>query len=319
MFRSLTLLLGSALVLSHSLLFATDFDMTKGLVGDGETTIPLVVLDTFMRKQPVNGQKILLQDEGQLNEIVSRFFYDRLLADDARKKGYDKDPVYKARLAGVIDRELAMISREEMFKEPVPELNEVVEEYYSSHPDEFSYPEMVRVAHIMIGYKLHDVTEARKIAEEVREALLKGEDFTPLAEAKSEDPSVKNNKGDLDWHKHSDFVEPFAIAAFALEKKGELSEVIQTNFGFHVIKLLDKKPPQLVPFEEIKSKLTAKLVEKYKQDRWLEYVNKTRKEHEVSIDSELLESYRKDRLEIVAPGASTEQPEEPKEPKEPKE
>jgi peptidyl-prolyl cis-trans isomerase C len=275
--------------------------MTQDLVGDGKTNIPLVVLDAFMRKQPVNGQKILLEDKAQLEEIVTRFFYDRLLANDARDKGYEKDPVHKARLEALIDRELAMISREEMFKEPVPEMTEVVSDYYKAHPEEFSQPEMVRVAHIMIGYKLHDTSEARKIAHEIYDELKNGADFTAMAEAKSEDPSVKTNKGDLGWQQHAHMVEPFAVAAFALEKKGDISEVVQTKFGFHIIKLLDKKAPELVPFEEVKTRLTVHLLEKYKQDRWLEYVNEKREKYEVTIEGEVLENYRQHRLELVSP------------------
>jgi parvulin-like peptidyl-prolyl isomerase len=153
----------------------------------------------------------------------------------------------------------------------------------------------------MIGYKTHDASEARKIAHEIYDELTHGADFMAMVESKSEDPSVKTNKGDLGWQKHEHMVEPFAVAAFALEKKGDMSEVVQTKFGFHIIKLLDKKPPELVPFEEVKTKLTGHLTEKYKQDRWLEYVNKKREEYEVTVESELLEKYRQDRLELLSP------------------
>lgn len=287
------------------LLFSTPqvyaIDLSQDLVGDGEINIPLVVFDTFIRKQPTNGQMVFLQEgyEG-LQEIVARLYYDRLIADDAREKKLDADPLYKARIESVVNRELTLIFKEEMDKEPVPDLSDAAHEYYKANPDEFKMPESVRVGHIMIGYKKHSPGEAREIAQAIRKELLDGADFAAVAEERSEDPSAKKNKGDLGWQVAENMVEGFSEAAFALKEKGGYSEVIQSKFGMHVIKLLDRKAAETVPYERVKSAIISKLVSDFRQERWLGYVEKVRAENEVGIEKALLEEYRKERFEQIS-------------------
>jgi peptidyl-prolyl cis-trans isomerase C len=276
--------------------FAQEIDLNQDLVGNGDVNIPLAVFDAFLNRSPLDGQINLLRNNERLKEIVGRYYFDAMIADDARELGLDKDPIIKARLDSLMNQELTRIRKEVMAKEPVPDMSGLAKDYYKAHKEEFHREEQVWVAHIMIGYENHSTAEAKKIAQEIHQAVLDGEDFTELAMARSEDPSVKHNQGDLGWLQRTALVKPFADAAFALKKKGEISPVVQSKFGFHVIKFFDKKAAMLTPFEEIKEALILRKEQEYRENRWMEYVAKVRTEYEVGIDQKLLKAYQEQRL-----------------------
>lgn len=120
-----------------------------------------------------------------------------------------------------------------------------VKSYYDSHQDEFI---KVKASHILLDTE----DEAKKILEKVKA----GEDFKKLATEYSKDPSAKNNGGDLGYFGPGTMVEPFEKAAFAL-KPGEISDIVQTQFGFHIIKVEDRK---LDTFDEAKAQLKTTLL-----------------------------------------------------------
>lgn len=128
---------------------------------------------------------------------------------------------------------------------------------YEEHKAEFKAPELASASHILIkleaGASQVQVEEAKKKAEEIRAQVL-GKDkatFAKLALEKSEDPSAKQNKGDLGKFPRGAMVKAFEDAAFTL-KDGEISQVIRSDFGVHVIRGGGVTPPGQIPFEEMK-------------------------------------------------------------------
>src|SRR5262249_33653154 len=133
-----------------------------------------------------------------------------------------------------------------------------VAKFYSNNPAKFEQPEMVRAAHILIATKNlttgADLTPEEKAAKKKQiEDLLKrakgGEDFGKLARQYSEDPGSKDNNGEYPPFPRGQMVPTFEAAAFAL-KKGEISPVVTTEYGYHIIKLLEKLPARVVPPSE---------------------------------------------------------------------
>ena len=144
-------------------------------------------------------------------------------------------------------------------------------EYYDNNPDDFKTPEMVRAAHILIKTE-NTFTDAQKAEalekiKAIKKELDNGADFAETAKAKSEGPSnVKG--GDLGFFAKEQMVKPFSDAAWAL-KKNEVSDVVETQFGYHLIKKLDHKDASIVPFEDAFPKLTQQLLQ-YKQQKAFE-------------------------------------------------
>jgi len=99
--------------------------------------------------------------------------------------------------------------------------------------------------------------EAKKKAEALQKRAAKGEDFAALAKENSEGPSAKDG-GELGYFAQKQMVKPFADAAFAL-KPGEVSDVVETRYGYHVIKVEDKRAAGKVPLSEVKDRIRESL------------------------------------------------------------
>lgn len=138
---------------------------------------------------------------------------------------------------------------------------EDVRAFYDSHPELFTESERVRARHILLQVPPEggeaEAEQARRTLEELRRRVLAGEDFSALARAHSQGPSAPEG-GDLGYFGRGDTVEPFEEAAFALEA-GELSGVVVSPFGYHLIQVLERIPPTPVSFEEILAPLTQYL------------------------------------------------------------
>lgn len=159
-------------------------------------------------------------------------------------------------------KELIISKLTEKLTENIAVTDEEVRVYYDTHQSEFI---KVKASHVLLDTK----EEAEKILARAKA----GEDFAELARQNSKDPSVKENSGNLDYFGHGDMVEPFEKAAFAL-KPGEISDVVQTDLGFHVIKVEDSK---LDTFEDVKEQLKATMLSDKKNAEYEKLLEDMRK------------------------------------------
>jgi peptidyl-prolyl cis-trans isomerase C len=137
--------------------------------------------------------------------------------------------------------------------------DEEIKSFYDSHPESFTKPEQVRARHILIKVDSNageaQKKEARKKLAAVQARLKKGEDFAELAKKFSEGPS-KSKGGDLGLFRRGQMVKPFEEVAFALPV-GQVSDIVETQFGYHLIKVEEKIPASIIKFDEIKERLKA--------------------------------------------------------------
>lgn len=134
-----------------------------------------------------------------------------------------------------------------------------VKEFYDKNPERFQRPERVQASHILIRVDANADAAAKQAARARADDLLKqlraGSDFAALAKQHSQDGSAANG-GDLGVFGRGQMVKPFEDAAFAL-KPGEMSGVVQSLFGFHIIKAVERQPASTVPFAEVSDKVGA--------------------------------------------------------------
>jgi len=148
-------------------------------------------------------------------------------------------------------------------KPTVKVTEEDAREYYISHPQDFQVPEQIHARHILIEVPegADEATEeaARKEAELVHERVTTGgEDFATVAREHSDDRNTAAEGGDLGKFSADQMVKPFSDAAFALEP-GEISDVVRTKFGYHIIEVEEKRPARMTPFEEVRDTLMSAL------------------------------------------------------------
>jgi peptidyl-prolyl cis-trans isomerase D len=144
---------------------------------------------------------------------------------------------------------------------------------YNASMDSFRMPERVKAQHILI--KTQGKSDAEKKvalakAEDLLKQLKAGADFSEMAKKNSEDASNAPKGGDLDWFVRGQMVGEFDKAAFAL-KPGELSGIVTTEFGYHIIKVNEKEIARVKPFEEVKADLAAEI----KKQRIADQMQKT--------------------------------------------
>ena len=148
--------------------------------------------------------------------------------------------------------------------------------FYDTNPDLFKQPEQIKASHILIKVEPNaDETkkfEAKQKIKTIQLKLNKGEDFAALAKEFSEGPS-KNNGGDLGYFQRGQMVKPFEDAAFAL-KTEEVSDIVETQFGYHIIKVVDKKPEKTIPYEDVKNDLAQHLKQEKTKQEVNEYIQK---------------------------------------------
>ncbi|MFM4757434.1 peptidylprolyl isomerase [Aeromonas caviae] len=132
------------------------------------------------------------------------------------------------------------------------------QDYYDQHQDLFQRPERRQVAHILIPFG-KDEKAAEQKAEAVLAKAKAGDDFAALAKADSSDTFSAKKGGELDWFEKGVMDPSFEKAAFALAKAGDLSAVVKSPFGFHIIKLLGVEPAKTKPFVDVMSDTIARL------------------------------------------------------------
>jgi peptidyl-prolyl cis-trans isomerase C len=163
--------------------------------------------------------------------------------------------------------------------------DEAAKKFYDENKERMKHPEQAHVRHILIKPASESAAD-KKVAKDKAEALLarvkKGEDFAKLATENSDDPGTKPRGGDLSFISRGQTVEPFEKAAFAL-KPNETSPVVETEFGYHVIQLLEHKNESIVPFEEAKERITTFLKQRDTDQKMRDHVSELRSKAKVSI------------------------------------
>lgn len=136
-----------------------------------------------------------------------------------------------------------------------------IKEYYDLHRSEFSQAEQVKASHILIKAKKGDSVEEKQALQKVAqvEAELKKSSFATVAKKYSDDPGSKDKGGELGWFERGRMVPEFEKAAFD-QKVGEISKPVQSSFGYHIIKVEDKKPAKNVSLEAASLGIAKKLL-----------------------------------------------------------
>ncbi|MGK0673866.1 MAG: peptidylprolyl isomerase [Halothiobacillaceae bacterium] len=211
----------------------------------------------------VNGEKITRQDlesvKAQMpghdndEQIVEQLIELKLLAQKARKEGLDKEAAIKAELERARESILANHLVRKMLETKTftdAELKAEYDEVVAKMPKREEY----KAAHILV--------EDEAKAKELLAKLTNGADFTQLAKEHSTDPGSKDQGGDLGWFEASMMVPEFALAVTELEPGKMSSAPVKTQFGWHIIKLEDKRQVPPPPFEAVKPQLTNMLRQK---------------------------------------------------------
>jgi peptidyl-prolyl cis-trans isomerase C len=247
-----------------------------GTVGDIHITREM--LDNIILTIPEENRVPFLTPDGQkkiLDEVVSFV----LLSEAARKQGMDKEPAVKTRLDYAQREYLAREYFRRRAAQTPPISEEELQKFYQDHINEFKPPEEIKARHILVK------TEAQ--ATKVMEQLKSGGDFVELAKKTSIDPAAeKGGKLELmdgrDWLPRGSFEKSFEHALFKIPK-GQIGGPIKTQFGWHVLKVEDKRDPEPPSFVQVRSMIRNRLDEQRNAAIHQQLLDETKKTIPVTI------------------------------------
>lgn len=208
---------------------------------------------------PSEVRSSVLSNSSSVAQIAGNLYARRAMADEAEAAGLVTAPEVEAALRVARDRVLsgawiARTDKQHQLGDAIAE--KLARDTYKAEPQRFMAKEQVRISHILVA---GTTPESRAQAEKVLEELKAGADFAKLAEASSADKASAARGGDLGFFEAGRMVPAFEQAAFALEKPGQLSGVVETQFGYHILKLQERKPAGVRPYEEVRADLIKEI------------------------------------------------------------
>jgi len=244
----------------------------------GNATITQADYDREFRSLPEYAQQLFTDEQGKekfLNEIINK----EMLHQEALKKGLDKTPDYQKKLDEF--KKLTLVT--ELFEKEIMAKAKVsdqeMKDYYDKHKEEFTPTTQIKASHILV--KTEDE------AKTVLERLKKGEKFGDIAKAVSIDPGSAKNGGDLGYFSKGQMVPEFEKAAANL-KVGDISLPVRTQFGYHIIKVTDKKKGAPLEFDKIRDMIAQKLSGEKQKEAFEQYIAELKKNYKVEINKDAL-------------------------------
>ena len=243
---------------------AEEIELVKGK----QVTVTRSQFEQALQRLNDVDRRQFLSKESRVFKAVQNYYITQVAIQNAKDQGVYDSP----RMQALIEKAVGDTVLREMYRlykeqQPPVDLEALARDYYKANLANYLRPEKVNAAHILIDTKSRTEEEAKALAEKIRQEALNGKDFAQLADEYSDDQSVETNHGQLGFFDKSRMVEPFAEAAFALKETGDISPVVETKFGFHIIKLEGKKAAEPVEFERVKPEI-LKTLERNQEERY---------------------------------------------------
>jgi len=277
---------------------------THGIAADKNAVVAEVggkkleakVLEEQIANLPPQMQMMLVQNPQFKKQFVERWVDTNLLALEAQKTKLDQDPAVKNKLD---EAKTFILAQEYVMKEIEKKINVTdaeVKAYFEKNKAEFSEPESVKASHILVKVPQDADEKAWKDAEakikDIKKKLDGGADFAKLAQEMSDDPGSKAKGGDLGFFSKGRMVPEFEAAAFAL-KPGEVSQPVKTPFGYHLIKVVEKKDAHEKSFDEVKDQVKQNLLNQKRREALDAMLLNLKKQYPVKINETAIDEIGK--------------------------
>lgn len=271
--------------LAASVAMGEEINPVLGKIND--FAIREIDLDRLVAGQPLALQK-QLQDKPELKvNLVQELLMKTAIARKARKESFDKKPEFREQLSYLIDDFLAREYVSKVVVKGVTVPDEEVAKFYKENEKDFFVPESAKLRHIFIQVaataSAKEKEQGRLKAAGLLQRLQKGEDFAKLAAEASEDADTAKKGGDLGRVSPGKTnSEEFEKAAFAL-KPGEISDIVQSPYGYHIIKSDEKQERRIIPLEEAKPQIVELLQKELETKKARDFMEKMAKENGLEV------------------------------------
>ena len=267
------------LLLVASLFACKKEDDSKVLVTINDEKITMSEFNKELDKIPMN-MKMMVATESGKKTFLDRLIVKKLLLKEAEKGNIEQDKEFQNRLVEIKEQLIVESLLKKKLTSGASLTDEGLQKYYDANKEKFRKDREINTRHILM--------KSEEEAKQVKEKLASGEDFIELAKRYSIDPNAKVTGGDVGFHPKGTLLPEYEAAAFKLTKVGQVSPITKTQFGYHIIRLEGIKPPQYVPFAEVKEFIKQQLVQEKQKEVIDKYIEDLKKNSKISINEALL-------------------------------
>ena len=258
------------------------------LIVNGDLRLMTSDFTVYTKLIPEDNRTDFLTSLDKITRTVDGLWVRRMLAEKARRAGLADDPEVIARIRQAEDSILADRYFERVVNPKIvpPDMEKRAREIYGADPKRFTVGEALDIQHILVGLKGRTREAAAERANEAYQQAAKGpKEFLDYAKLYSDDPDLAKNGGDLG------FKTPGSFSAATWEligklKMGEVGKPLETERGFHIFKLVDRRPARLLPYAEVKDKIIATEVQKFIDAKREEVVDAVRTDPNNAVSME---------------------------------
>ncbi len=235
--------------------------------------VPGALADSVVVTETEIDRHISLQNQTRrvaLVDIPADRFHDAIEISDADVEAYYQDNLEAFTTEEQVALAYVELRADDLLTDATLDEAELRRRYEAAR-QRYLTPEARRASHILIETTdERDDLAAQQLAAELRGRLEEGEDFAELAAEYSDDFVSRDAGGDLGWIEPDDMVDAFEDALYGLDEAGDLSEPVETRFGWHVIRLDEIRPPQGMSFEEAREEILDEYIERQREDLYIE-------------------------------------------------
>ncbi len=267
------------LVLIAGLLACKKEDDSKVLVTINDDKITMAEFNKELDKIPMN-MKMMVASESGKKAFLDRFVIKKLLLKEAEKANVEQDKDFQNKLAEIKEQLIIESLLKKKLTSSASLTDENLQKFYDANKEKFRKEREINTRHILL--------KSEEEARQVKEKLSGGEDFIELAKRYSIDPNAKVTGGEVGFHPKGTLLPEYEAAAFKLTKVGQISPITKTQFGYHIIRLEGVKPPQYVPFAEVKEFIKQQLMQEKQKEVLDKYIEDLKKGSKITINEALL-------------------------------
>lgn len=234
--------------------------------------VTTVDVEAAVQQFPLASRKSMLARPEQVQRIAEDTYVRRVLAQEAEQTGLDKDPLVQSMVRLARERILSDARLYDVGKAGWPDdvvLEGFAREQYKAQPERFTAKERVQARHILVAAQ--EATDASRAAakakaEDLLQQIKNGTSLESLAAQHSADQATASRGGDLGLFEVGTMVPTFETALKDMTTAGQLSEVVETQFGYHIIRFEKRVPAGIRPFDEVKADLIRQARDKHHRD-----------------------------------------------------
>ncbi|MEI8355122.1 MAG: peptidylprolyl isomerase [Deltaproteobacteria bacterium] len=235
--------------------------------------------------------KPMAQTPDGKKELLDSMIVRELVLEQARKDGVDKSKEVVNKLEDLKKRVIVEAYLKKKIEQDIKITDADMKAFYDKNIEKFKTPDQVKASHILV--------KSEKEAQDILAQLKKGGNFEELAKKNSTDATAAKG-GDLGWFSKGSMVPEFEKVAFTL-KEGQLSGIVKTQFGFHIIKVTGKRPAGVRPFDEVKEQIRAAIQPAKQQEFFMKIKEDLKKSAKIEIKKDVLDGIDGKPAEAVVP------------------